>query len=100
MSGESENTGTAESVVQEAALASRTLVGRVISDRMQKTITVLVERRERHPIYEKYIRRSTKIHAHDENGEGHVGDLVAIEQCRPVSKTKAWRLHRVLERAR
>ena len=78
----------------------RTLIGEVVSDKMDKTITVLVERRERHPLYKKYVRRSSKMHAHDENNECHVGDRVAIEQCRPLSKTKAWRLHSVIERAR
>ncbi len=84
----------------EAKLASRTLVGQVVSDRMDKTITVLVERRVKHPLYQKYIRRTTKLHAHDENNEGHVGDTVSIAPCRPISKTKSWRLHRVVERAR
>ena len=79
---------------------SRTLVGQVVSDKMDKTVTVLVERRVKHPLYKKYIRRSTKLHAHDEDNSCRVGDLVSIEQCRPVSKTKAWRLHQILERAR
>jgi len=79
---------------------SRTLVGEVISDKMNKTITVLIERRVRHPVYKKYIRRSTKVHAHDENDECHIGDVVSIEQCRPISKLKTWRLSRVIERAR
>ena len=78
----------------------RTLTGEVISDKMAKTITVLIERRVRHPLYKQYIRRSTKVHAHDENDECHIGDVVSIEQCRPVSKTKAWRLNKILERAR
>ena len=78
----------------------RTLVGEVVSDRMNKTITVVVERREKHPLYKKYVRRSTKLHAHDENNECNVGDRVTIEQCRPLSKTKSWRLHSILERAR
>jgi len=79
---------------------TRTLTGEVISDKMNKTITVLIERRVQHPLYKKYIRRSTKLHAHDENDECHIGDLVSIEQCRPISKTKTWRLNKVLERAR
>ena len=78
----------------------RTLTGEVVSDRMQKTITILVERRVIHPIYKKYIRRSTKYHVHDENEECKVGDTVSIVACRPMSKTKAWRVDRVLERAR
>ncbi len=87
-------------VSETAGKDVRTLTGEVISDKMTKTITVLIERRVRHPLYKKYIRRSTKVHAHDENDECHIGDVVSIEQCRPVSKTKAWRLNKILERAR
>lgn len=83
-----------------AHVLSRTLIGQVISDKMDKTITVLVERRVKHPLYKKYIRRSTKLHAHDEGNECNVGDKVSIMQCRPLSKTKSWRLHEILERAR
>jgi small subunit ribosomal protein S17 len=79
--------------------AARTLTGRVSSDKMDKTITVVVERLVRHPVYGKYMRRSTKLHAHDESNECRTGDLVMIEQCRPLAKTKAWRLVKVLERA-
>ncbi|RLK51275.1 SSU ribosomal protein S17P [Alkalispirillum mobile] len=78
---------------------TRNLQGRVISNKADKTITVLVERRVRHPLYGKYIRRSSKMHAHDESNECRVGDVVSIEQCRPISKSKAWRLVKVLERA-
>jgi len=78
---------------------NRVLQGRVISDKMEKTITVLVERREKHPIYGKFIRRSTKIHAHDEANECGMGDLVMVEQCRPLSKSKSWRLIKVVEKA-
>ncbi len=77
----------------------RTLTGRVVSDKMDKTITVLIERKVPHPVYGKYVRRSTKIHAHDENNECKAGDLVIITQCRPLAKTKAWRLVSVVERA-
>lgn len=73
--------------------------GRVVSDRMRKTVTVLVERRVRHPLYGKIIKRSNKYHAHDEAGECKQGDLVLIEECRPLSKTKAWRVIRLLEKA-
>ena len=83
-----------------AEKAARTLTGRVSSDKMDKTITVVVERLVRHPVYGKYLRRSTKLHAHDESNECRTGDLVMIEQCRPLAKTKAWRLVKVLERAR
>lgn len=77
----------------------RTLTGRVVSDKMNKTITVLVERKLPHPVYGKYVRRSTKIHAHDETNECKQGDLVTIAQCRPLAKTKAWRLVEIVERA-
>ena len=83
-----------------AAGAPRTLIGQVVGDKMDKTVTVLVERRVKHPLYKKYIRRSTKLHAHDEANECHVGDVVSITPCRPLSKTKSWRLHEILERAR
>ena len=79
--------------------ATRTLIGEVTSDKMDKTITVMVERLVRHPLYKKYVRRSTKLHAHDENNDCNAGDVVSIEQCRPLSKTKSWRLHKILERA-
>ena len=70
----------------------RTVSGVVTSDGMDKTVTVLVERKVQHPVYSKIIRRSTKLHAHDERNEGRVGDVVTIEECRPISKTKTWRL--------
>ena len=78
---------------------TRTVSGRVVSDKMDKTITVLVERKVPHPIYGKYVKRSTKLHAHDENNECKMGDTVSIEECRPLSKSKSWRLVKVLERA-
>jgi small subunit ribosomal protein S17 len=96
----SETPEVQDAQAQAPAKRVRTLVGQVVSDRMDKTLTVLVERRVRHPLYKKYIRRSTKLHAHDENNEGHVGDTVSIQECRPISKTKAWRLDRVIERAK
>ncbi len=86
--------------MSDAEQTVRTLTGRVVSDKMDKTITVLVERRVPHPLYKKYVRRSTKMHAHDENNDCHIGDMVSIEQCRPIAKSKAWRLHEVIERAR
>ncbi|MDN5861828.1 MAG: 30S ribosomal protein S17 [Salinisphaera sp.] len=73
----------------------RVLSGRVLSDRMDKSITVLVERRIRHPLYGKYIRRSTKILAHDEDNQAKAGDWVEIVECRPLSRRKSWRLERV-----
>ncbi|WP_215842739.1 30S ribosomal protein S17 [Acidithiobacillus montserratensis] len=74
----------------------RSLVGTVVSDRMDKTIVVLVERRIQHPLYKKYIRRSKKFHAHDADNACHIGDTVKIEECRPLSKTKSWRLVNVI----
>lgn len=80
--------------------AARTVSGRVISNRMHKTVTVQVERRIRHPLYGKFITRRTKLHAHDADSACKPGDLVQIEACRPISKTKSWRVVRVLEQAR
>ena len=77
----------------------RTVTGKVVSNKMDKTITVLVERRVKHPLYGKFIRRSTKVHAHDEANECNQGDIVTVEQCRPLSKSKTWRLVKVVERA-
>jgi len=78
----------------------RTLTGRVVSDKMQKTVTVLIERRVTHPLYGKVVTRSKRYHAHDENGEFHEGDLVTIEECRPISRSKAWRVVRLIEKSR
>ena len=77
----------------------RTLTGTVTSDKMQKSITVLIERRVKHPKYGKFINRSTKLHVHDENNECGMGDVVIVEQCRPISKTKAWRLVKIIDKA-
>ena len=76
----------------------RTLQGKVISDKMNKTVTVLLERQVKHPLYKKYISRSTKLHVHDENNECAIGDVVAIRECRPMSKTKSWTLVEITER--
>lgn len=81
------------------ASTNRTFQGQVVSDKMDKTITVRIERQVKHPIYGKYIRRSTKVHAHDEANECGIGDLVLIEQCRPLSKSKTWRLVKVIDKA-
>jgi len=83
----------------EQQATNRTLTGRVSSNKMDKSITVEVERKVKHPIYGKYIRRSTKVHAHDENNECNIGDTVTVEQCRPISKSKTWRLVQIVERA-
>jgi small subunit ribosomal protein S17 len=79
---------------------TRALFGRVVSDKMDKTVTVLVERKVKHPVYGKVMTRSNKYHAHDEKNEFHEGDLVEIVECRPISKTKAWRVSRLLEKSR
>jgi small subunit ribosomal protein S17 len=78
---------------------TRTLTGRVVSDKMDKTVTVLVERRVTHPMYGKILTRSKKYHAHDEKNECGEGDLVLIEECRPLSRTKSWRIAKLLEKA-
>ena len=82
-----------------AAGVERTLTGLVVSSKMQKTITVAVERLVKHPKYGKYVRRTTKLLAHDEHGEGREGDLVDIAECRRLSSRKSWRLVRVVKRA-
>ena len=78
---------------------NRTLVGRVVSDKMQETATVLVERRVKHPMYGKIIVRSKKYHAHNANNDAKTGDLVQIVECRPMSRTKTWQIAKLLERA-
>jgi small subunit ribosomal protein S17 len=79
--------------------AARQLTGKVVSNKMQKTITVAVERLVPHPVYGKYQRRTTQYLAHDENNECREGDVVAIEECRPLSRHKSWRLAKVVQRA-
>ena len=78
----------------------QTFVGRVVSDKMNKTVTVLVERRVKHPLYGKIVMQSRKFHAHDENNECKVGDLVEIVACRKLAKTKAYRVTRLIEKAK
>lgn len=78
---------------------SRTVTGQVVSNKSDKTITVRVERRVQHPIYGKFVKRSTKLHAHDESNECQIGDTVTIVECRPLSKSKTWRLVSIVERA-
>jgi small subunit ribosomal protein S17 len=80
--------------------SNRILSGRVVSNAMDRTITVLVERRVKHPLYGKFMRRSMKLHAHDAENACNAGDLVRVEQCRPLSKTKCWRLVEIVEKAR
>ena len=78
---------------------TRTLVGKVVSDKRSKTVTVLVERRVKHELYGKIVGQSRKYHAHDEKGEYHLGDVVEIAECRPISKTKAWVVTRLVQKA-
>lgn len=78
---------------------ARTVMGRVVSDRMDKTITVLIERQVQHPLYKKVIKRSTKVHAHDEANDCKIGDVVTVKSCRPLSKSKTWTLVEINERA-
>ena len=81
------------------ARLKRTLTGTVTSDKMDKTVTVLVERKVKHPLLGKIIRVSKKYHAHDEDNQFHAGDVVTIEECRPLAKTKSWRVAKLLEKA-
>ncbi|WP_410499346.1 30S ribosomal protein S17 [Chitinibacter sp. S2-10] len=85
--------------MSEAKL-KRTLTGRVVSNKMDKTVTVLVERLVKHPLYGKMVRQSKKYHAHDESNQYTEGDVVTIEECRPLSKTKSWAVTGLVEKAR
>jgi small subunit ribosomal protein S17 len=85
--------------MNEQTKVLRTIEGRVVSNKMAKTVTVLLERQVPHPLYGKIVRRSTKVHAHDEDGQCKEGDLVRIAECRPLSKTKNWRVIEVITRA-
>jgi len=85
--------------MSETKTAARTVTGKVISDKMDKSATVMIERLVKHPMYGKYIRRSTKLHIHDAENTCQEGDMVTIEPCRPVSKTKSWKLVEVLGRS-
>jgi len=85
--------------MSEQEKGTRSISGLVISNKMDKTVTVLVERLEKHALYKKYIRKSTKLHAHDEANECNEGDTVQIEECRPLSKSKSWRVIEVVSKA-
>ncbi len=85
--------------VEDKTSVQRAVQGSVVSSKMDKSITVLVERQVKHALYKKFIRSSTKLHAHDENNECNEGDMVIIEECRPLSKTKSWRLVEVVSKA-
>ena len=85
--------------MSDNANQTRTVEGRVVSNKMNKSVTILVERQVKHPLYGKYIRRSTKLHAHDEDNACNEGDVVRVSECRPLSKTKNWRVVEVVTRA-
>ena len=85
--------------MSEKKMIRRMLIGRVVSDEMEKTVTVLVERRVKHPMYDKIIVRSSKYHAHNDANMAKIGDLVEIQESRPLSKTKAWFVVRLVEKA-
>jgi len=95
----SEQQVTAATPVEAKAKNTRTLVGKVVSDKRSKTITVLIERRTKHELYGKIVARSSKYHAHDEKGEYKMGDVVEIAETRPISKTKSWVVTRLVQKA-
>jgi small subunit ribosomal protein S17 len=86
-------------MTEQTQKTQRTIEGRVVSNKMQKTVTVLLERQVQHPLYGKIVRRSTKVHAHDEKSECKEGDTVRIAECAPMSKTKNWRVVEIVTRA-
>jgi small subunit ribosomal protein S17 len=88
-----------EKVMNKRTKVKRTLQGKVISNKMDKTIVVKVDRKVKHPLYGKYITRSTKIHAHDENNSCQIGDTVIVAESRPIAKTKSWQLVEIVEKA-
>ena len=85
--------------MSDTQTSTRTLSGKIVSDKMNKTVTVMVERRVKHPVYGKILTKSSKIKAHDESNEGKLGDTVTIAECTPISKHKAWKLVNIDERA-
>jgi small subunit ribosomal protein S17 len=89
-----------DTTVEANKSGKKVFQGKVVSDKMEKTITVLIERRAMHPIYQKYVSKSKKLKAHDEKSEAKIGDTVRIIECRPVSKDKTWNLLEIVERAR
>ena len=94
-----QNTSESIAVTAKSVKNTRTLVGKVVSDKRAKTITVLIERRTKHELYGKIVARSSKYPAHDENDEYKMGDVVEISETRPISKTKAWAVTRLIEKA-
>lgn len=95
----SEQQDTAAASTEKPVKNTRTLVGKVVSDKRSKTITVQIERRTKHELYGKIVARSSKYHAHDENNEYKMGDVVEIAETRPISKTKAWTVTRLVQKA-
>ena len=95
----SEQTISAQNETSKPSKNTRTLVGKVVSDKRSKTITVLIERRAKHELYGKIVARSSKYHAHDENSEYKMGDVVEIAETRPISKTKSWVVTRLVQKA-
>ncbi len=93
------DTSGSDAVVAQKVKNTRTLVGKVVSDKRDKTITVLIERRTKHELYGKIVARTSKYHAHDENGEYQLGDVVEIAESRPISKTKSWIVVRLMQKA-
>ena len=93
------STDTAAAAAEPRAKNTRTLIGKVVSDKRSKTITVLIERRTKHELYGKIVAKSSKYHAHDEKGEYHTGDIIEIQESRPISKTKNWVATRLVEKA-
>ena len=85
--------------MSEETKVQRSVMGKVVSNKMDKTITVMIERKVKHPVYGKFVKRSTKVHAHDANNECNEGDIVSVVACRPISKSKTWTLEKVIEKA-
>lgn len=85
---------------QEQKTGKKVFQGKVVSDKMDKTITVLIERRQLHPLYQKYVTQSKKLKAHDETNDAKIGDTVRVIECRPISKDKTWKLVEIVERAK
>ena len=99
MNADVTSTGAPQAAAEPRAKNTRTLIGKVVSDKRSKTVTVLIERRTKHELYGKIVAKSSKYHAHDENGEYKVGDIVEIAEGRPISKTKSWVATRLVQKA-
>ncbi len=99
MNADVTSTGAPQAAAEPRAKNTRTLIGKVVSDKRAKTITVLIERRTKHELYGKIVAKSSKYHAHDESGQFHTGDVVEIQESKPISKTKNWVATRLVEKA-